>query len=194
MDALQDLTESYNNTQHSTTYITPKETSQPKYNKYLWMVTYEYDDVIKKEPLLSTGGKLKSKMEIKRKKPQNVWQFPYRYKMGDTCRLSSYKRTFTRSFHQNWTTETFVVCARKVTAGQGMYMVKDYNNQVIDGWFKENQLQKVTQDQDTLYRIEKIVKRSKGKVLVKWEGYSDKFLTWLPEKDLVDISPGKETE
>jgi len=40
-------------------------------------------------------------------------------------------------------------------------------------------LQKVTLEDDDLFRIEKIVKRKGNKVLVQWKGWPDKYDTWL---------------
>ena len=68
------------------------------------------------------------------------------------------------------------------------YKVEDLQGEDIQGTFLEPELQKVIITEDTLYRVEKILKRrGKGKraqVLVKWEGYPDKFNSWIPATDL----------
>ena len=43
-----------------------------------------------------------------------------------------------------------------------MYELKDYNNQVIQGFFYEPELQLEYIDSDILYKIEDILKKKKG--------------------------------
>ena len=51
-------------------------------------------------------------------------------------------------------------------------------------------LQKVTVDDDDLFRIDKIVKRKGDKVLVRWKGWPVKYDTWL-QKSAVLQKPSK---
>ena len=39
-----------------------------------------------------------------------------------------------------------------------------------------------------VFRIEKIIEKGKNKSLVKWKGYSDKFNSWVDNKDIVNLS------
>ena len=55
----------------------------------------------------------------------------------------------------------------------------------IKGTFYEQDLQKVTVEDDDLFRIDKIVKRKGVKVLVRWKGWPDKYDTWLNKKDVL---------
>ena len=54
----------------------------------------------------------------------------------------------------------------------------------IKGTFSTEDLQKVTVEDDDLFRIDKIVKRKGNKVLVRWKGWPDKYDTWLNKKDV----------
>lgn len=58
----------------------------------------------------------------------------------------------------------------------------------IQGSFYVSELQKVSKDEQTQWRIEKIVRKRKvhGKpeVLVRWLGWPKKFDSWIPENDV----------
>ena len=43
---------------------------------------------------------------------------------------------------------------------------------------------KVHVDEATYFRVEKILKRQKDKLFVKWKGYLSKFNSWIKKKDL----------
>ena len=50
---------------------------------------------------------------------------------------------------------------------------------VVKGAFYAEDLQKVTMEDDDLFRIEKIVTHKGDKVLVRWKGWPDKYNSWL---------------
>ena len=62
------------------------------------------------------------------------------------------------------------------------YIITDYNGEVIQGSFYEEELQKTSQD---VFRIEKILNRRGDNSLVKWMGYSDAFNSWVDSKAIV---------
>ena len=62
------------------------------------------------------------------------------------------------------------------------YKITDYNGEVIQGSFYEEELQKTSQD---VFQIEKILNRRGDKSLVKWMGYSDAFNSWVDSKAIV---------
>ena len=72
--------------------------------------------------------------------------------------------------------------------GTKFYQLKDYADEEIDGYFYEVELQKVTKDVDSVFRIEKILKqrgrRGREEYLVKWMGWPSKFNSWVQKNDI----------
>ena len=54
----------------------------------------------------------------------------------------------------------------------------------MKGTFYEQDLQKVQAGNDDLFRIEKVLKRRKDRLLVQWKGWPDKYHTWIPKNAL----------
>ena len=71
------------------------------------------------------------------------------------------------------------------------YKLKDLVDDPVRGVFYEREMQKVENpdDPNQLWRIEKIIRRNNktGQVLVKWDGFPDKFNSWVNAKDLEQI-------
>ena len=65
------------------------------------------------------------------------------------------------------------------------YKIKDLNGEEIGGTFYREELQKTDQ---TIYRIEKGIRKAKDKALVKWKGYPAEFNSWIPLKDLQSLA------
>ena len=87
---------------------------------------------------------------------------------------------FTKGYTQNWSEEVFVVSKIKNTV-QWTYVISDLNGEPIIGSFYEKELQKNSQERFT---IEKIIKRKRDKLYVKWKGYDNSFNSWIDKKDL----------
>ena len=106
-------------------------------------------------------------------------------KIGDTVRISKYKRkTFDKGYTPNWTEEVFVISEIQPTDPIS-YKIKDLNSEEIGGTFYREELQKTDQ---TIYRIEKVIRKTKDKALVKWKGYPDDFNSWIPLRDLQSLA------
>ena len=114
-----------------------------------------------------------------------------RFDIGDSVRISYLEGKFHRDFDQHFTREVFTVSKRKVRAGIPVYQLTDYNGEVIDGWFYENEMQHVIFDPNADFKIEKTLKtrQRKGKTehLVKWLGWPDKFNSWVSDQDVKNI-------
>ena len=104
----------------------------------------------------------------------------FKFQIGDKVRVSKIKGTFEKGYLPNWSEEIFFV-RRRIPLSVPCYELKDYNNENIEGLWYEKELQHVKKE---MFWIEKIIKRSKNKSFVKWSGYSDKFNTWISNKDI----------
>lgn len=58
----------------------------------------------------------------------------------------------------------------------------------MKGTFNEEELQKVNMNEDTFFRIEKVLKKTDGKVLVNWRGWPSKYDSWINEKETVEFT------
>ena len=108
-----------------------------------------------------------------------------KFKVGDRVRISKKKKTFEKGFTTNWSEELFIITEVKNTKPP-TYEIEDLNGKPIQGTFYEQELQK---SQQSSYRIEKVLKRRRGKtgqkeVYVKWKGYDRSFNSWIPQSDL----------
>ena len=158
MDVLPELVEDYNNTVHSSTKMTPVEASKKKNELNVWRNLYP--------------DRLK------------IHDLTPKFSVGDEVRISKKKKVFEKGYTTRWTEEVFTIVKIQNTYPI-TYKIADLNGEEIDGTFYEPELQKTEQQ---IYRIEKIIKKEKGKSLVKWKSYSDKFNSWVDNKDLIDPS------
>ena len=170
IDVLQDIVKTYNVTPHRTlNNIAPIDVNS---NNETDIWAYMYLKPPKK-------GKRKTKVT------------PYHFKPGDLVRLSHKNMVFDRSYDEHYTREIFKIYQRIRMQGIPMYKIKDFQNELIKGNFYESELQKVSKDEDALWFIEKKLRRRQknGEIqwLVKFDGWSDRYNQWIPEKDITDV-------
>ena len=71
-----------------------------------------------------------------------------------------------------------------------MYRLKDLKDENVKGLFYASKLQKVDKDENSLWFIERILKRRKRKkkteFFVKWQGFPDTFHSWVDASDVKD--------
>ena len=158
MDILPDLVNDYNKTRHSSIKMTPVEASKKKNELTVWRNLYP------------------DRLKIHDINPK--------FSVGDKVRISKKKKTFEKGYITRWTEEIFTITKIKHTSPV-TYKIADLNGEEIDGTFYEPELQKTSQQ---LFRIEKVIEKGKKKSLVKWKGYSDKFNSWIDDKDIVNLS------
>ena len=128
-------------------------------------------------------------LEVKPSNELKVWKRLYkntqqRVKLlklckGDKVRLNKKHRPFKKEYLPGWTEEVFLVTKvrrRPIPS----YKVSEWDGTPIKGTFYEQDLQKVQADDDSLFRVEKILKRKKGQVLVRWKGCPSKYDSWIP--------------
>jgi hypothetical protein len=86
-----------------------------------------------------------------------------------------------------WTRELFKVSKVNDTVPV-TYNLIDLNNEPIEGTFYAEELQKIDKSVlDEPFKIEKVIRKSKGKSLVKYLGYPDSFNQWIDSKELSAI-------
>ena len=105
-----------------------------------------------------------------------------KFHVGDKVRIVRKKGTFEKGFTPNWT-EVFTITAVKATKPP-TYTREDTLVKHIQGTFYEQELQSSEQE---IYRIERVSKRGKDRVLVKWKGYISAFNSWIPLADLEQL-------
>ena len=116
-----------------------------------------------------------------------IWRKPQQSQNTESVirlEYSKYKRpVFDKGYTPNWSEEVFTVYKIQYT-NPITYRLKDISGEEISGSFYEQEMQKAVQD---VYRIEKVIRRDarKGKALVKWSGYPEKFNSWVDINDLM---------
>ena len=159
MDILPDLVEDYNNTVHSSTKLTPVEASKKKNELTVWRNLYP--------------DRLKIQQPITPK-----------FSVGDEVRITKKKEPFEKGYTTRWTEEIFTI-TRIQNTKPITYKIADLKGEEIKGSFYEPELQKTEQQ---VFRIEKVIEKGKNKSFVKWKGYSDKFNSWVDNKNLIDLT------
>ena len=107
-----------------------------------------------------------------------------KFKIGDTVRISKCKRkTFDKEYTPNWIEEVFNIDEIRST-DPITYKIRDLNGEEIKGTFYKEELQKADQ---TIFRIGKVIRKTKDKALVKWQGYPDELNSWVSLKDLKNL-------
>ena len=167
LDILPSIVEKYNNRKHTSIKMTPVEASLKKNEDEV------YERLAPRAPLQTPRPK---------------------FAVGDHVRISKFKRkVFDKGFTPNWTEEIFVVDEIKYS-DPITYKLKDLLGKEIKGTFYEQEMMKATQE---IFRIEKVIRKSKGKApskgkaLVKWSGYPEKFNSWVDESELREVNPSR---
>ena len=106
-----------------------------------------------------------------------------KFSIGDRVRITKKKKTFDKGYTQRWTEEVFTISKTPLTIPV-TYKITDYNGEVIQGSFNDQELKKTSHD---VFRIEKVLKRKGDKSLVKLVGYSDTVNSWVDTKSMVKL-------
>ena len=139
IDTLDELTESYNNTNHSSILMKPKDVNKTNENLPL--------------------GKL---------------PLP-KFRVEDTDRVIRYKSIFGKGYEANFTEEIFKV-TRVLREDPNVYELENHEGEPIIRKFYEEELSAVNK-KNSMYRIEKVLRKNNGMALVKWLGYDSR--SWV---------------
>lgn len=163
IDILKDLIYSYNHTYHRTIQTKPVLVNK-KIESKIFKNIYGYDKNSGDESVV----------------------YP-KFKIGDKVRISKNKGIFEKGYTPNWTREIFIV-DKLLIQSPPTYIIKDLNDDIIEGRFYEQELQEINQ-KDEIYSIDKIIrKRNKNnqvEYFVSWLGYPKSFNSWIKASDLV---------
>lgn len=120
--------------------------------------------------------------KIKSNIQTNKTLYKPKFKINDKVRISKYKHIFSKGYTPNWTTEIFTV-SKVLHTEPITYQLKDGSNNIILGGFYEQEI-KLTDFPNT-FLIERIIKKVKDKMLVKWMGFDSSHNSWILSKDII---------
>jgi hypothetical protein len=113
----------------------------------------------------------------------------YKFDIGDKVNLLRDRATFNKGYKETYFQEIFEII-RQTNTHPPRYKLVDLLKEELNGSFYEQQLIKVTYNNEGLFRIEQVLryrKTAKGKeALIRWQGYPSKFDTWLDVEGIVD--------
>lgn len=110
--------------------------------------------------------------------------------VGTFVRVSVNKtNSMDKGYLPNWSDEIYKVTKIHTLRKYPMYQLEDFEGKKIEGNFYASEIQRVEKTQDTLYRIDKILKHrvrnGVKEILVSWKNYSAEHNSWISEADLV---------
>lgn len=155
LDLLPEIVKKYNNTVHHTIKLKPINVGKEN-----------------EQQLLNTVYS-----HLKTVDPRKI-----KFKVNDYVRISKYKEAFTKGYIPNWSNEIFKITRVKLT-NPTTYELQDSENKPILGGFYEFELQKVKHP--NLFLVEKVLRRKKNKVYVKFLGLSNNHNEWISKKELI---------
>lgn len=133
--------------------------------------------------LLDTIYNYDRSIAVKKRKRGKQMAAAAAFKVGDYVRLSKFRTVFEKGYTPNWTTEIFRIRKVQHNTDPITYLLEDYQKREIKGSVYAEELQAVKHPD--VYLVEKILRRRKGMVYVKWLGFGSEHNSWIPEKDIV---------
>lgn len=181
LDDLEKVVHSYNSTRHRSIRMSPNEAvkADPSVvwrNQYLPQPTAKLSDT-------------------KPKKKREHIRPVFRYDIGQTVRISRLYHWFKRAYDEQFTHELFIIIDRHLQQGIPKYTLKSWANELIDGDFYQDELQKVEVDQNTVYKIDRVIKKERRErrnfYLVSWLGWPKQYNSYINEDDFRDLKARK---
>ena len=163
---LQDFVNSYNKTYHRSIEMQPNQVNMENETKVWWSLYWPKNKIAKKS-------------------------VKFAFAVGDLVRISNLRRTFEREYDIRWTGELFKLSKRYLRGGTSIYKVEDFHGDEIKGTFYPHELQKVTVEEDKLWKVDKILKKrkrnGKNEVLISWLYWPKSFDSWEKEESITNI-------
>lgn len=164
VDVLQDLLKAYNASHHRTIGMAPEQVKKTHENR-LWTKMYGDGDTHLK-PAIPKGAMV---------------------------RINKSKGVFDKGYMPNWSKEHFTIRDAPQNSKQAerpVYKLEDFSGDEVKGSWYPEELQAITNNQ---YRIEKVLRKrtlpdGSTEKLVRWEGWPDKFNSWINESDQYNVA------
>ena len=154
IDVLPSMVEKYDNTYHRSIKLAPSGARNPVNYQHIHNALYAKVDARK-----ATSPKLH---------------------VANKVRITRKKGRFENGFTPNWTKAVFTISSVKATK-PATYTIKNTLREPVQGTFYEQEQQLSAQE---FFRIERVLKKKKNQIFVKWKGHSDAFNSWVPLTDL----------
>lgn len=162
IDVLKNLVHAYNNSVHRTIGMQPSKVSK-RNETSVWRKLYG-------PSLLQGSQKNKKKLNLQK---------------SDSVSIPRYRGDFVKGYTDKWTDEKFHVACVNQKGPRRVYKLEDFSGEPIEGIYYSQEVQKVRPPLDSPFRIERIVsKKSNGDCLIKWQGWPEKFNSWINKSDL----------
>ena len=165
-EMLQDTVDGYNNRKHRSIGMAPNMVSDAN-ESFIW--NSRQQDILQNSP----------------PKPN------YKFDINDSVRVELYKQNFSKDYQRKFSDEIYYVSGRNAPYNIPRYRVKTIDNVPVAKSYLGSELQKVYIDENTAYKIERIISRKNingvPHVRVRWEGYSPKFDTWIEASEVKQI-------
>jgi hypothetical protein len=169
LDFLPEAVNIMNNRYHRIIRMSPNEAEDPvNLNQLFEAMSLKQTDAVYKEMLPNSKKK------------------PSKFKLGDVVRIQKEKRIFNRGYQPTFTDEVFKVSQILDHLPITMYKLTEWDEVTeIQGNFYPEELTLVRGD---IFKIDHIVKRGRRNgvpsALVRWEGFSRKYDSWIPLTNL----------
>jgi hypothetical protein len=112
------------------------------------------------------------------------------FSVDDKVRISISKDLFKKGYKGYWTNEVYTIHAIRHHHPHTMYQLRDINEQIVEGAFYGEELQKVYPGSERFTRINKIIRKKfiKGKLwyLVTWENEPSTTKRWIPASTVLE--------
>ena len=155
IDKLQDIIKTYNNRKHRITKLSPNEGEKKENNLHIQNMQENY------------WRKIKPTKKI-------------RFKVGDYVRIAISQPKFGRGYDKKSNEEIYKIVKVITKFPRVLYRIASLDGDNVIGAFYQEQITKVINQDEFI--IEKVLKSTKKRSLVKFLGYSKP--EWIPKKNI----------